>query len=328
MAKTMTLRYGAKCRVCQKEIPAGARAIWFGKRAGVSHVECQTTATKTNGKLPSETVLKYADLRQDFINGCSGQNGSSILQNPANVTYWNSMSSQRNKEGNWTGATNAETLNWLQNGYMVPGLDGVDSTLIPGAPKRKLRFAEEGDEMLIDLAWSGVDEHFITWDKRMTKPSLQVKISVSFSSIIPFRIVNSYQSWVARMLQTIDSFGLDMQVDLIAPGTHQLNNDPGKHTAVIRVKESGEANDFSNWSPMFSPAGYRHLTFLAIVKSADVLNIPVAMGLGKVIDANEWTVVYDKETNVLTVKNNNDMSDFPEFAMTQKLIAILSGITG
>jgi hypothetical protein len=326
MTKVMTLRYAAKCRVCQKEIPAGTRAVWHGKKQGSSHVECANPPQEGSGNLPAQTVFDYADLRRDYISAY-GEKASQVLRRQFNETKWNQLSRDRERDGNWSGSTNAEMRNWLDNGYLVPGLDGVDSTLIPGAPKRKLRFAEEGDEMLIDLAWSGVDEHFITWDKRYTKPSLEVKINISFSAIVPARIINSYQSWVARMLQTIDQFGLDMQVDLISPGIGQMQAAAAaKHTVVIRVKKSGEASDFANWSPMFSPGGFRQMTFLAIVQSADLAGSDVSHGLGRPVDSNEWAVKYDSDTNVLAVTNNNDGSDFPEFHMTQSLIAILSSI--
>jgi hypothetical protein len=303
------------------------RAMWHGKGNGSAHLECEKNTQPKRTDVPSETVFQYAELRQDYIRAM-GCNGREILERSENYSRWNDLSQDREKENNWAGSTNAEMLNWLNNGYQVPGLDGVDSTLIPGAPKRKLRFAEEGDEMLIDLAWSGVDEPFITWDKRMTKPSLQVKISTSFSATIPARIVNAYQSWIARMLQTIDSFGLDMQVDLISPGIGQFRGIDSKHTVITRVKDSGTATDFANWSPMFSPGGFRQMTFLAIIQSADRAGKEVGYGLGRPTDCHEWKLKYDSDTNELTVTNNNDGSDFPEFLMTQSLIAILGDISG
>lgn len=325
MAKLITLRYAAKCRVCGKEIPSGTRAMYGGSKA-ISHVECEKPKASSSTNQPEQTVFNYDELRRDYIGTVAGNHTADVLKLSGNQRKWDSLKSDRQDEGNWTGCTNVQMLDWLNSGYRVPGLEGVDSTLIPAAPKRKLRFAEEGDEMLIDLAWSGVDEHFITWDRRDTKPSLKVKISVSFSAIIPSAIVNSYQSWVARMLQTIDLFGLDMQVDLISPGRGQFGNPNAVHAPVIRVKQSGTASDFSNWSPMFSPGGFRHLTFLAIIESADRAGHIVSSGLGRPVQCDTWKVTYDKETNELFVMNNNDRSEFPEFLMTQQLIAILTGI--
>jgi hypothetical protein len=290
----------------------------------MAHIECQKPPVEKAESI-ERTVLNYSDLRNDYFASVEHGKTNEILNRAANRSVWNSES---NGSPSWRGATNAQALDWLKSGYRVPGLEGVDSTLIPGAPKRKIRFAEEGDEMLIDLVWSGVDEAFMTWDKRNTKPSLKVEINISFSASVSATTVNAYQSWVARMLQTIDSFGLDMQVDLISPGRGQWADDyQSIHTVAIRVKESGEASDFGSWSPMFSPAGFRHFTFLGIIKCADIHGKDVSGGLGFPVFSDAWNVSYNAETQTLSVGNKNGRSDFPEFEMTQKFIAVMQGVT-
>lgn len=327
MAKIITHRYAAKCRVCKGEIPAGSRAYWLGKKQGSRHVECQHPKSDAKGNPPKETVYLWSDIRRDFLACSNGRNADVIFNRPENIDYWNDLAQARESEGNWTGATIAETRNWIENGYSVPGLDGVDSTLIQGAPKRKMRYSEEGDEMLIDLAWSGVDEHFITWDKRFTKPTIKVEINIAFSAIVSHSTVNAYQGWIARMLQTIDQFGFDTQVDLKTNGSRMFVGHPSHHNSVlIRVKESGTQADFSSWSPMFSPAGYRHLMFHCMIRAADDAGLDVARGLGAVEKSNAWDLKYDPETQTLVVSNNNDWSEFPEFDMTQKFIAIMQGM--
>lgn len=118
-----------------------------------------------------------------------------------------------------------------------------------------------------------------------------------------------------------------MQVDLISPGRGQW---AGKysdiHTVAIRVKESGEASDFSSWSPMFSPAGFRHFTFLGIIQCADKHGVDVSSGLGIPVQSDAWNVSFDSETSTLTVGNKNGGSAFPEFEMTQKFIAVMQGV--
>lgn len=320
MAKVITLRYATKCKICRKEIPAGLQAYWYGNRAGAAHVECQKPATKSAGDQHPLTVLKFSDLRRDYIESVESRDASKVLKMFGNRERWETIISSNARRSDWQGCTNAQMIDWLKNGYAVPGLEGVDSTLLPGAPKRKIRFAEEGDEMLIDLAWSGVDEHFMTWDKRQVKPSFRVVINCCFSAYVGAEVVNAYQQWCARMLQTIDSFGFDMQVDLAAPNSAPF------HDVAIRVKESGEASDFSNWSPMFSPGGFRHLTFLAFIQACDTHGKIVQPGLGHVAQSNAWSVSYDESEQVLTVTNNNDGREFPEFQMTQSFIAIMQGV--
>jgi len=326
MSKVITLRYAGKCRICNLPIPAGSRANWFGSKRGQSHIDCEKSPASKVKSQPETTAFNYADLRRDYISSVESLSSNEILKMASNRNKWNDLMERRKTDDGWSGLTNDQMLNILKFGYQVPGLDGVDSVLMEGAPRRKTRFMDEGDEMMIDMVLSGESEHFMVREKRYSKPSLNVKIGIAFSSIIPQEIVNAYQSWCARMLQTIDAWGLQMQVDLLSPGMGQFGSTEKTHTVVIRVKESGEASDFANWSPMFSPGGFRHLTFLGIIQSADRAGMAVSHGLGRPTNCKEWDVEYDKETNELLVLNNNDHSAFPEFIMTQKLVAVLNGI--
>lgn len=328
MSKVITLRYPAKCKVCQKEIPAFARAVWYGSKRGTAHIECDKPRdTGTAQAAPLQTVFNYSDLRNDYIK--SAQNGDySMFQVDYNRKGWEQRVADRKDENSFTGCTTAQMLDWLNTGYRVPGLEGVDATLIPASPRKRISYQDEGDEMMIDMILAGESEFFLVREKQPTKPSIQVKIGVSFSASIPAKVVNSYQSWVARMLRTLDGFGLDVQVDLESAGSGQIDGVRAVHTVVIRVKESGVASNFSSWSPMFSPGGYRHLTFMAIMQSADRVGKRYGFGLGSPKGCDDWDITYDKSTNVLQVSNSNSSADFPEWIMTSKLRAILRGITG
>lgn len=324
MSKVITLRYDAKCRVCKKPIPAGTRAYWYGKRQGSAHIECQNPVPVPGQEQPAFTVLQYPELREGYLKSFGG-NASAYLKNPTNISHWRNLEDGRRSPGNWAGSTNDEMLKWLQIGYMVPGLSGVENTLMSGAPKRKLIFAEEGDEMLLDLAWSGVEECFITWERRATKPSLKVEISIAFSAVVDAKMINDYQLWVAQMLQTIDAFDIDMQIDLISAGRGQWQERyDHEHTVKVRVKESGEISDYSNWSPMFSPGGFRQMMFLGIIKCADIRGIAAASSLGSPRGCDEWAVKYDPDTSILRVTNNNRDRHFPADYMTQQFAEIMS----
>jgi hypothetical protein len=228
----------------------------------------------------------------------------------------------------WVGATLSEMNEWLTSGYTVEGLNGVDPSLFPARPKRKIIYAEEGDELLIDLAWSGVDEHFIEWEKRNTKPGLRVEIECGFSATIDSAVLNAYQRWIARMLQSLEEAAIDCEIDIAYRGRNCFSGDYGEVAETrVRVKESGEASDFAAWSAMFSPGGFRQLTFAGIVMNAEFHGKTADLGLGVPVTEREWTLAYDPESNTLRVANSN-AGNFPEFEMTEKFKAVLDTLSG
>jgi hypothetical protein len=217
---------------------------------------------------------------------------------------------------------------WIANGYHVQGLDGITS-LIPARPRRKLKYGEEGDELLLELAWSGSDEPFVEWEKRISKPGLSVELWMTFSAIFPAKTIVAYQRWVARMLQTLDENGVDMEVNIVS----QLRNlFAGEYSTVtktkFRVRKPGEAADFANWSAMFSPGGFRMLNIMGTGIHADRKGKAIAGGYGSPQPYGSWTVAYDEERNIIVVGNSNTEREFPEMEMTSKLTDVLAKLSG
>jgi len=332
MQKIIASRFPAKCKKCGGSIAAGERVYWLGNKQGVRHIhECVKSEMPTPSKVSSDDysfTMKFTELRETYKRFATGD-FSQLKRESRNLrTAEGVLSSWKDME-RWTGCTIPEMSDWLDRGFIVDGLAGVDSSLFPAKPRRKLQYSEDGDELLLDLAWSGVDEHFIEWEKRDRNPGLKVEIECAFSASVDIETVSKYQVWLARMLQSLDEAAIDCEIDITYRGRSCYPDDPyGKVSShKVRVKESGEASDFAAWSAMFSPGGFRGLTFAAILTAADFHGKYVDSGLGTPVTESDFNVSYDPDSNTLRVVNGN-RAGFPEFEMTEKFKAVLDSISG
>jgi hypothetical protein len=141
--------------------------------------------------------------------------------------------------------------------------------------------------------------------------------------------VNAYQRWIAQALQTLDENRVDMEVSLVVNVVNGDNDQYGvKHSTKIRVRESGQASDFSNWSPMFSPGGFRMLGIMAIGKHVAKRGGSVNPSYGQALDYGKWTVDYNETENLMVIGNSDGREAFPEFEMTEKLRSLLTMLSG
>jgi hypothetical protein len=334
MQKMIVLRYASKCKKCGGNVAAGEKAIWLGKGAGVTHAQCavsrqEPSTPKADPKVMDSHTFDYRELTEAW--NAFRADPMAVYRNPENASSGRALSSDWKGSGGWVGCTEAEMSEWISRGYRVEGLQGVTS-LLPAKPRRKLRFSEEGDELHIDLAWAGVDEPFSEWEKRVSKPGLSVEIFMTFSAAFPTKTVNAYQRWIARALQTLDENGVDMEVNIVNRVRNANLDSPGEITNTkIRVRKPGEAADFSNWSAMFSPGGYRMLGIMSTGIHVDRSGGRVSGGYGRPQDYGSWEVAYDPERNVIVIGNHNDPwgnTEFPEHEMTEKLQSVLAKLNG
>lgn len=333
MQKIITTRFATTCKQCKQGIAAGERVYWLGRGSGIRHLHCGTNEPETTPKTDKKPsnfshTIKFTDLREQWKKLSTGD--FSGLKRAKNKSVAEFLYRMWETDAQWIGATIPETTEWLDRGYVVEGLTGIDSSLFPAKPRRRIKYSEEGDEMLIDLAWSGVDEHFIEHDKRMTKPGLKVDIELCFDANFGAKIIADYQRWIARMLQSIEEAAIDVEVDITnrASAVYEGTSYSQIAESRVRVKESGEASDFASWSAMFSPGGFRQLSFAAIVFSAEFHGLDAKRSLGSAEYAKDWVCAYDVETNTLSIANPGSSREFPEFEMTEKFRAILESISG
>lgn len=328
MDKLITLRFPGKCVRCSKAIASGERAVWLGRGKGVRHTQCENpTPTKVatpierTGKIDRHTIdyptliekwNRWLEKPQDFYKATGPNKGD-------HRGLHESQSRQ-----NWAGCSFAEINDWIANGYRVPGLDEV-SSLVPTKPRRRLRYSEEGDELNLDLVWSGSDEPFSEWEKRSGKPGLSVEIHTSFYFGVSASTITAYQRWIARALQTLDENGVDMEINVVTVTDDRNGN---KLETLTRVRKPGEASDYANWSAMFSPGGFRMLGILGIGIHFDERGKEIPFGYGGSGPYGSWEVAYDEDRNILVIGNDENEPTFPEMEMTEKLVAVLNILTG
>jgi hypothetical protein len=336
--KMITLRFSARCKQCKQEIPSGSSAYWLGSGKGARHLHCPVPAEIDKPGAKNELprfVTDFHTLRTDFNNALAGDLSS--LKRDGNKARLRTMIDQE-----WTmsrdfssvrsffGCSVNEMKQWLSEGYAVEGLADVQPSLVPARPRRKLFFNEEGDELLIDLVYQGDDNPFMTVEKRPTKPGMRVDVHLDFNADFPARTIFAYERWIARMLHTLDENAIDVEVNVIMVNQGLIRGKDYEQSEIsIRVKKAGEAADFSSWSSMFSPGGYRMLGFMSIIQAADYFGGTVTNGLGSAVSLDKWTVAYDDAENVLQIGQSDDSrTDFPEFEMTEKLRAVLAKVNG
>lgn len=329
MEKVIVNRFPAKCKRCGEAIQPGSRAIWRGKGQGIVHQMCRVEVPAETPKVEKagadEWTIDYSELRNRYLEIIARP--TTAFSRSENGQWGSNLKSMW--DGSWSGSTMMEMSEFIRYGYRVEGLENVES-LLPAKPKRKLRFADEGDELHLDLAWSGADEPFSEWEKRISKPGLSVEIYMIFSAYFPAKTIAAFQRWIARALQTLDENGVDMEVNIVMPESGSLfQDDPYKATKTkIRVRKPGEAADFANWSAMFSPGGFRHLGFTALSDHADRNGHKIASSLGMPDAYGKWDVAYDADRNIIVFGNSNRETEFPEFEMTEKLRSVLKQVSG
>lgn len=329
MQKLISMRYRGKCRKCRQEIPAGARAYWYGHRQGVSHYPDCSEKPKPE---PTPIPDKPRDLPKDSMT-LEYSEVVETYRNPATPFPVNSSEVNRYREdwkrgraGGTTGesCTTADMLEWISSGYHVPGMTNPPGDLMPTRKRRRLLFQEEG-ELQLDLAFSGYDYPFASWEKRERKPGMRVNVQMNFAWVVPQTVIAEYQRWVARLLYTLEEIGYDLEVNA-SMVCENLWRGSGKQSLNIRVKRENEASDFANWSAMFSPGGLRHLFFLAVFIANEKRGERTPPGIGRNDMSAPWTLEFDSDSRTLYIRNGQGQSSFPEAEMTEKFTRLMESL--
>lgn len=328
MDKIITMRFPGKCKRCGNGIAAQERAIWHGSKRGVSHLRCKeerVTEPVLKSPVVESTTVDYLDvvsmyrrMREDYSTACINRKNERAAHSLA-VSNW--------PQSKWVGCTHSEMDYFISDGYRVPGLGEV-SSLIPAKPRRKLIYGEDGDELLLELAWAGSDTPFQSWEKRFAKPGLSLEVGISFAALVDPSLIAEYQKWVARALQTFDENAVDLDV-VLTYNSRGMNADRRDELVAskTRVKKAGEASDFNAWSAMFSPGGLRLLQFTSALTGGDRAGFTVSPVMGYPQPAGKWDIIYRKTENVLSITESWN-GPFPEFEMTQKLVKVLQEMNG
>jgi hypothetical protein len=332
----MTSKFKSRCKRCSSRIDVGDQIYW-SKPTGALCLKCGGNSPKESDGKPSAVPggaqrkdgatkfsIDWADLKQ-FCQNVWKQNAP-----PSNFLDANKRRLRDtlvNVREEFTGYSRGQAERWTKEGYEVESLKGISEFAPPIREKRRLQFVEEGDEFHLDLAHSGYENYMSTWTKREVIPGIRVNVFCSLYAGVAAKVTNDFNRWVCRMIYSLESIGIDAEINFSVDGT----DGPAKRIpfqTTIRVKKEGEATDFLSFSPMLSPAGFRLFSFAAIVLHSQENNYPVPTGLGRPAMRTKWSVEVDKETQTLEIKTPWNASEFPEDDMQKQLQTAIKELRG
>jgi hypothetical protein len=198
----------------------------------------------------------------------------------------------------------ADINEWFANGFRSEEFENL-AERVPVALQSRPSWSDEDGDVDVGRMAGGWDDFYMGLAERPTKPGVRVQIEMAFAAGVNQKTVEQYGAWVNSLLGSMEAYGIDMVIDLWIPLDNLFWGDRGVRTNVlVRVKEANEVSDFTNWSILFSPAGYRQVGFAAKCVAGDKIGRQVASSYGTTIGGKTWGLEYDKENSVVRITCN------------------------
>jgi hypothetical protein len=202
----------------------------------------------------------------------------------------------------WEGGSYFDTVTYLRNGYFAKEF-AHSAEYVALAPKKRPQWSEEPDgDLDMGRLYGGYEDPYMVPAEAEKKPGLRVMIEFAFACGVNAKTIEKYGAWVAGLLGSLESSGYDLTVDLWIPLDNLFVDSHGRRDNVlIRVKRENEVSDFTEWSGIFSPAGYRHVGFCAKLVAGDKVGSLAEGSLGTTIGGRTWGLDYDKDNSILKI---------------------------
>jgi len=213
------------------------------------------------------------------------------------------------RERSWTGGSYGDTLDNLRNGYGAEEFIH-SAAYVPMSPRKRPTWHEEPEgDLDISRLYGGYDDAYLVHAEQHKKPGIRVMIEFAFAAGVPNKVIEQYGAWVAGLLGALEASGYDLMVDMWIPLDGLFQNDEGeddyygiRDNVLIRVKRSNEVSDFTEWSALFAPTGYRHIGFCAKMVAGDKIGKVCSEGLGMTLRGFTWDLEYDKDESILKIR--------------------------
>lgn len=329
-SRNMVARFGGVCRKCGLRINPGDAIRFYGK-GNSEHSACTVSPGSSSPSIPPNPatvsqspfkatgnvigsdrwIVEWSELREAISEAFAGDLGR--FKNAPSVAQ-GIVTEERE---HFTGYSLTEARDWLENGYSDESLEGLEDFAPPIREKRRFVYGEEGDEIDLSAAWSGEDNFMTHWTKRDVIPGIALEFRFGFVGSTPPSVVNSYQHWIARATEAIQSAGIDPEISVVFIGKSTW--DQVYREDVVRVKRQNETVDLHSWSSMLSPAVYRTFGFLAKCLHAEARGKRISDTIGNGHEGNSWRVFYDAESGTIRTEIPWSPFSFSEEEMTRQL---------
>lgn len=235
---------------------------------------------------------------------------------------WRASWTRTGKRGGFYGATMEQMIGWLDNGYRSETFD-ISNIESLTQDRRRSTWDEDDGELFFDRVLNGDDQPFRRARKvKETKSGITINVMFSLNCGVDTDVIERYARFVLTTIAGIEANGHDTEIFITNPLDHLYTNRdaPRSITARFRVKRFGELSDFTAWSCLFSPGGFRHIVFCGLGLSAEKNGWTCGQGLGTPRGSSKgWDVSY--EDGILSFDCPPGPYNFPEEEMMRKLKA-------
>jgi len=265
-------------------------------------------------------TMEFADVKRTFMDsmekgdyaGPKGRGGPMGRK----FRSWNYEPDQHDR---FIGASPNETMGWLKTGFFSPAFT-LKAPDAPSARKRnRARYTEDDGDLDIGRVLDREDRIFLKRGKVERSQGLSIEVIMCFSARVKAPVLAEYGAWVTSLIRSYEERGYDLEV-AVASHSRGLRASAFDKTesARIVVKRPNEINDFTSWSVLFAPSGFRTLVFTALAMCAEQLGDEAAGHLGSPLNATGWSVTqegdkvticsYSSESDPANVKRELDRS--------------------
>lgn len=264
---------------------------------------------------PRNIVIEWSEVKQAFTAGV--ENGTEVSGQPINEQigrwYANPM-----KEDEWEGGSAAQTMKYVRTGYRAEHF-AHSAEYAALSNKRHFTYNEDDGEIDLDRVFDGHDEIFLDREDRESRPGLRLMIEFAFAWTTSPEVISQYGAWVASLIKSLESSGFDLVIDLWLNLDHLFEGDAydQRTNVFLRVKQENEQSNFTEWSALFGPTGFRQLGFLCLCLAGAKTGGRVGGGFGTTVGGKDWGVTYDREVQQVTINVNQRAGD--EFFPIEKL---------
>lgn len=242
---------------------------------------------------PRTVVVEWSDVKRAYL--AAIEDGKTIpYQKQMNIKIKRWHADPTYTDG-WEGGSAADTCHYLRNGYHAETF-AHSAEYAAISVRNRFAYNEEDGEIDIDRVLDGQDAIFLDREERESRPGLRLMIEFAFVHHMPAEVISQYGAWVASLIQSLEATGYDLVVDVWINLDRLFQGDGGRRTHVlIRVKQENQQSNFTDWSALFGPTGYRHLGFLAKAIAAHQSGEKLTDSFGGCVSGKDWGVTYDRE---------------------------------